>query len=264
MTRHVPGIFDFSIRGDQLVQEMRLRALRQASTWLHGRPASLDELVELVNAQRIVVPQTIERGDEYLNGVIAFSHHAKLSAPESFTLNPLNSAGAFIHRKILSRILQEEDREFWKARFPVPEGYATREIPARQEEPEERGVVDSHFHLGRLMEYTAVGNVSEVLKLGEVKPNRDLNVIAARANFVDPEKFPTPEFLHALPSNLMVTIGIHPKAASRSKGFLRSALDKLRRLSRRSWGDRAGLLRRRLPMVSATGSTPGPTADDNA
>ena len=47
---------------------------------------------------------------------------------------------------------------------------------------------------------------------------------------MDPEKFPTPEFLHALSSNLMVTIGIHPKAASRSRGFLRSALDKLRQL----------------------------------
>ena len=80
------------------------------------------------------------------------------------------------------------------------------------------------------MEYTAVGNVSEVLKFGEVEPNRDLKVIAAVANFVDPEKFPTPEFLHAFPSNLMVTIGIHPKAAIRLKGFLRSALDKLRQL----------------------------------
>jgi len=233
MTRHVPEIFDIRVRADQLVQEMRLRALRQASTWLHGRPASLDELVELVNAQRIVVPQTIEQGDEYFNGMMEFCHHAKLSAPESFTLNPLNSAGALIHWKILailSGMLQEEDREFWIKRFPVPEGYATRENPARQEEPEERGVVDSHFHLDRLMEYAAVGNVQEAIKLGEVEPNRDLKVIAAVANFVDPEKFPTPEFLHTLPSNLMVTIGIHPKAANRSKGFLRSALDKLRQL----------------------------------
>jgi len=50
MTRHVPEIFDIRIRGDQLVQEMRLHALRLASTWLHGIPASLYELVELVNA----------------------------------------------------------------------------------------------------------------------------------------------------------------------------------------------------------------------
>jgi len=99
MTRHVPGIFDIRIRGDQLVQEMRLHALRQASTWLH---ASLDKLVELVNAQRIVVPQTIERGDEYHENMMEFCHHTKLSAPECFTLNPLYSAGALIHWKILA------------------------------------------------------------------------------------------------------------------------------------------------------------------
>jgi len=60
MTQHVP-----MIRDDLLVQAMRLRALRQVSTWLHRRPASLDELLELVNAQQIVVPQAIEQGDEY-------------------------------------------------------------------------------------------------------------------------------------------------------------------------------------------------------
>jgi len=52
----------------------------------------------------------------------------------------------------------------------------------------------------------------------------------AVANSMDLDKFPIPEFLHALPSNLMVTIGVHPKAASRLRGFLRSALDKLRQL----------------------------------
>ena len=87
--------------------------------------------------------------------MMEFCHHAKLSDPEHFTLSPLNSAGALIHWKILailSRMLQEEDREFWIARFPVLESYARQEVPARQEEPEERGVVDSHFHLDRLME----------------------------------------------------------------------------------------------------------------
>jgi len=88
MTRHVPAIFDIRVRADQLVQEMRLRALRQASTWLHGRPASLDELVELVNAQRIVVPQTIERGDEYFNGMMEFCHHAKLVCSREFYPKP--------------------------------------------------------------------------------------------------------------------------------------------------------------------------------
>jgi len=39
--------------------------------------------------------------------------------------------------------------------------------------------VDSHFHLDLLMEYAAMGNMSEALKLGEVEPNRDLKVIAA-------------------------------------------------------------------------------------
>jgi len=119
MTRHVPMIQD-----NLLVQAMRLRALRQVSTWLHGRPASLDELLELVNAQRIIVPQAIEQGDEYHNKMMKFCHHAKLPAPECFTLNPLNSAGALIHWRILailSGMLQEEDGKFWISRFPVPD-----------------------------------------------------------------------------------------------------------------------------------------------
>ena len=79
------------------------------------------------------------------------------------------------------------------------------------------------------MESAAARNVTETLKL-EVEPSRELKVVAAIAIFVDPVKFPTPKFLDALPSNMMATVGIHPKAASQSSGFLRHAVENLGQL----------------------------------
>ncbi|KAL8604520.1 hypothetical protein ACOMHN_015804 [Nucella lapillus] len=98
---HVPNIFDLRVNPsmDSVMEERKL-ALRQAATWLLGRPSPVTELLAYVDQQHLLTPSDWTERSIYPD-MEAFCTYMDQPLPGKVTLCPLNLVGALLHWKML-------------------------------------------------------------------------------------------------------------------------------------------------------------------
>ncbi|KAH3792661.1 hypothetical protein DPMN_146160 [Dreissena polymorpha] len=89
MTRHAPTVFDGRLDDPSgTVQGMRVRALLQVATWLFGRPGTLYDLLDLVNAQHFLESrEKIHPRSSSWPTLEGFCRYLREPVPVEFTLN---------------------------------------------------------------------------------------------------------------------------------------------------------------------------------
>ena len=240
---HLPGIFDIRLpRDNKDIFRSRVRALEQAVIWLAGRPGSIDELIPIINAQHLLDESgRVQMSEAQVSTMNAFHELLGIRSPVEFTLNPVNCVGALLHWRVLLVIVallnNADDQDFWKKRFPVPaefEGFppTVNDEALQDVQPTYPAAVDSHFHLDRLSNYAhlRLDEISSILQSASSPDDTKINIVAAVANFCDPDSYPRLAQLSTLPQDLLVAVGLHPKHAYRSQAFLKSAFREMDRL----------------------------------
>jgi TatD DNase family protein len=273
---HIPSIFDERLEPtDERVLRGRRNALKQATRWLLGRPAELDELVAFLIVQKVLCvtdnTDITPRQDAAMREMCTF---LKEPVPDKFTLEPCNSPGALIHWKavlLIAASLTGEERQYWQETFQAPEELleAVAAVAVQQEKvyPE---AFDSHFHLDRTRRDLQLPNrtgLDEVLATVPVDPDKKITLKGAVAIYCDPRTYPTEQDLLDLPSHVSVGLGFHPKHASYSVSRIDDEVRQFRRLLRnprvvafgevgldhsepmKHWAYQAELLEKVLPLL---------------
>jgi len=274
---HIPGIFDLRLPAEEpYIVMRRIQALQQATTWLLGRPGSLQELVDYVAMQRCLHDAVFTSSQ--VQAMKAVGLKLGLTLPRDLSVNPPNNVAVLIHWRILNLIaalLPEEDRLRWIRLFPESSDQQLQEerdvVPeiVPEQDPVYPKAVDSHFHLDRLQNVAGWRYlpVREALDSSEVEESRRVTLEAVVANFCDPETYPSDQTIAEFPPEIILTAGIHPKHARRSRNYVHNAVSGLERLLRNSrvvgvgeigldhsindkdWHTQNALLRRVLPLI---------------
>jgi TatD DNase family protein len=223
MTRHVPTVFDGRLADpSDIVQGMRVRALLQVATWLLGRPGTLHDLLDLVNAQHFLESrETTHPRSSSWSTLEGFCRYLREPVPAEFTLAPVNSVAGLLHWRVLyllAALLQPRDRLYWMEQFAYPP-IVVESLPE---------AVDSHFHPDRLRRAANIhGTIEDVLALGVEQQVVRLKLKHVVASFCDPETYPSSRDVDTFPPEVIVAVGIHPKHAVNPKRILTDALERL-------------------------------------
>ncbi|XP_053389778.1 uncharacterized metal-dependent hydrolase YcfH-like [Mercenaria mercenaria] len=219
---HVHGIFDERLRpDDEQVLRGRRNALNQATRWLLGRPASLDELVTFVVIQRMFSTadntEVTPRQEEAMAELCRF---LRIPVPDNFVLEPANSPGCLIHWKavlLIAASLDADERQYWQDYYPVPENAEIQpQVEAQVRLP---AAFDSHFHLDRTLRKLNInpaGNLDDIINCVPVDADKKVNLVGTVAVYCDPRSYPSEQCLLDLPEDMTVAIEFHPKHAKNS------------------------------------------------
>ncbi|KAH3884413.1 hypothetical protein DPMN_008391 [Dreissena polymorpha] len=236
---HIPGIFTETLPvGVKPIMRCQVKALEQETSWLMGQLATLEELLHFVKMQKILGDSdNSEISSRQVETMRQFCGYMGVAVPDQFTLVPPNSVAVLIHWKVLLVIcarLHKDEHDFWRDTFPFPEGYAAEQVA---EEPMIPVAVDSHFHPDRLARKASLSagcTFPEILNAGQVDPEQRVQVEGGVAVYCAPETYPTGSEIATFPRTITVTLGIHPRHASRSTHTIKEWLERLERLLLRS------------------------------
>ena len=213
---HIPGIFTETLPpSDPQVLRGRKKALLQAARWLLSRPATLDELLNFVKIQRLMsVADNSSISEVQHEAMVELCKFLKDPVPREFSLEPANSPGVLIHWKavlLISASLEEEERQYWKDSFPVPE-QATEETDGADPEPMEEVLpvaFDSYFHLDRSLKDLGLpvhGSLNDVLTAVHVNKQDRVKLVGSIAVYCDPQTYPSGKSLLDLPEDMSVAV----------------------------------------------------------
>ena len=76
--------------------------------------------------------------------------------------------------------------------------------------------------------------VEKIMEANQIIEERKVKLVAAVANFCDPETYHTEEDLLVISSEVIVAVGYHPKHASKSTSFEKESIPKMTRLLQHS------------------------------
>ncbi|KAL8592947.1 hypothetical protein ACOMHN_050774 [Nucella lapillus] len=214
---HVPNIFDLRVNPsrDSVMEERKL-ALRQAATWLLGRPSPVTELLAYVDRQHLLTPSDWTECSTYPD-MEAFCTYMDQPLPGKVTLCPLNSVGALLHWKVLlviSACLDPRDRGVWLQNF---RGQLHAPTPVALTDHRPRAF-DAHFHLDRTLHELGLPvtqSLRAVLERTRAGPGNEVNLVGTCASFCDPESYPDCDRLLEYLPEVTLAIGLHPKKCAR-------------------------------------------------
>ncbi|XP_052259027.1 uncharacterized protein LOC127863522 [Dreissena polymorpha] len=209
----------------------QVKALEQVTSWLMGRLATLEELLQFVKMQKILGDSdNSEIYSRQVESMRQFCGYLGVAVPDQFTLVPPNSVAVLIHWKVLLVICAR----LHKDTYPCPEGYAAEQVA---EEPMIPVAVDSHFHPDRLARKASLSagcTFPDILNAGPVDAEQRVQVEGGVAVYCDPATYPTGSEISTFPRTIAVALGIHPRHASRSTRTIKEWLERLERLLLRS------------------------------
>ena len=241
---HIPSVFDERLPpSDERVLRGRRNALNQATRWLLGRPASLDELVAFLVVQKLFsVADNTEFTSRQIASMTELCNFLHEPVPQRFELSPCNSVGVLVHWKALLLIaasLEKEERQYWLNTFQSPDSIEVMDVEEDAAEIAPQRVYpeafDAHFHLDRTLRdlgLPACGSLEDILRAVPVDEEKRVTVAGAVAIYCDPKTYPSERGLVDLPDYISVGIGFHPKHAKNSIQRVNDEAQQLRRLLR--------------------------------
>ena len=223
---HLPGVLEMNWDVDtEGLFQRRVEALNEMARMLgqeeQGRQRLMDRLqglVERVNKEGHMKMESKPTQQEERH-MREFSRVVGENWPWRFQLYPMEKVGALLHwRAVLSLmcLLGPGQRDEMMTKYWGLESGAL--LPG----------FDAHFHLDRSRTALNVQSWEELLNMTR-EDKESFRLRGACASYCDPSTWPTEEELVALPKEVLVAVGLHPKTVA-EKGVGDKCLRELREL----------------------------------